>query len=150
MYFSLFTDTCKQGAMPDVVENGMQGREVKETDEVDVMLHYCEENNVMEWRDIEMESDETYGGQDCYMEWELNNVELNMTGIMADNDYDMEWECNDIELETTELYVGQNYEVAGQVSDMIGLEMECSTVEFESGGLNVGKKRKLKKRRREV
>jgi hypothetical protein len=43
MYFSLFTDACKQGALPDAVENGMQGREVKETDEVYVLLHYCEE-----------------------------------------------------------------------------------------------------------
>jgi hypothetical protein len=34
-----------------------------------------------------------------------------------------------IELETSEVYVGQNYEVAGQVSDIIGLEMECITVE---------------------
>jgi hypothetical protein len=50
------------------------------------------EENVMEWRDINMESDETYVGQDCYIEWELNNVELDMIGVKADIDYDMEWE----------------------------------------------------------
>jgi len=42
-------------------------------------------------------------------------------------------------------YVGQSKceEVAGQVMDMSGLlEMDCSNVEFESGGLYVGQKGK--------
>jgi hypothetical protein len=91
MYFSLFTDAGKR-AMPDAV---------------DVLLHYCEEmfrkvlyitepeaeeNDMMKWSDTGPDSDETYVGQDNDMEWESNNVKLDMIGVMADNDHDMEWE----------------------------------------------------------
>jgi len=43
MHFSLSTDATKQGAMPDAVED-MQGcGEIKETDELDVLMQCREE-----------------------------------------------------------------------------------------------------------
>lgn len=93
---------------------------VKETDELDVLLQYCkeifgkvvyimeletDEDNVMEWNDIELETGETYVGQsNCE---DVAGRVFDVTGL------EMEW--SDVESETGETYVGgNNYEqVAG-------------------------------------
>jgi hypothetical protein len=107
--------------MPDAVEKEVQGcGKVKETDEVDVLLQYCEEMfgkvvyrteleaeeyNAKEWSDIELDSGETYVGQkNCE---EVAGQVSDMTELKVDMNFDMEWEWNNVELETGEVYVGQ-------------------------------------------
>jgi hypothetical protein len=134
----------------DAVEKKVQGcGEVKETDELDVVLQYCEEifgkvvciteleaedNNVMEWSDIELETGEKYVGHNCE---EVAVQVLDMSGL------DLEWEWSN-ELESGDVYVGQNNcaGVARQVLDMSGLDLEWewSNVELESGDVYVGQK----------
>ena len=97
-------DARKQVTMPDAVQKEVQGcREVKETEEVDLLLQYCEEifakvvyilehvaeeHNAKEWSDIELETGETYVGKNnCE---EVAGKEFDVIRLEADMNYDME------------------------------------------------------------
>lgn len=146
------TDASRQRTLPDAVEKEVQGcGEVKETDELDMLLQYCEEifrkvvyirelaakeNNAMEWNNIELETGETCVGQNNYED--VAGKEFDAIGLEANRNYDMEW--NHVGFDNGEMYVGQNKsrDVAGKVLDIFGLEMEWSNMELESGEVYVG------------
>jgi hypothetical protein len=63
-------------------------------------------------------------------------MQLDVIGVKADNDHDMEWELNDVKLETNKCICDITMKWL-DVSDMIALQIEYSTVELESGEVNV-------------
>jgi len=87
-----------------------QGRgKVKEIDDLDVLLQYCEK---------------------------IFGKVLYITELEAEGNNAMEW--SDIELESGEMHVAKrNCEVAEQSLDVIGLEMEWNNLELESGEMYV-------------